>query len=204
MEVRAWVYYGRRMLLATVPVLGREFTQVPLKEQPQSAGASGVRGTKSRALSGDDTPPPALGGLCGELRTEGTTPEQHGADRDAGAKVKATENAVVRKTGDVRSKASLCASLPLHDRFGPGGLPRASSLPHGYVLDASDPDVVLLLRADGTSAAMFSARGVSAEGIMEAAWQDARAANLSVKLSSNRTASRVDGETVSARNLGRI
>jgi len=196
------------MLLATVPVLGREFTQVPLKEQPQSAGASGVRGTKSRALSGDDTPPPALGGLCGELRTEGTAPEQHGADRDAGAKVEATENAAVQKTGDVRSKASLCASLPLHDRFGPSGLPRASSLPHGYVLDASDPDVVLLLRADGMSAAMFSARGVSAEGIMKAAWQDARTENLSVKLSSNRTAnctaSRVDGETISARNLGRI
>ena len=166
------------MLLATVPVLGREFTQVPLKEQPQSAGTSGVHGTKSRALSGDDTPP--LGGLCGDFRTEGTTPEQHGADLDADAKVKATENAAVRKTGHVRSKASLCASLPLHDRFGPGGLPRASSLPHGYVLDASDPDVVLLLRADGTSAAMFSARGVSAEGIMEAAWQHARAENLSV------------------------
>jgi hypothetical protein len=96
----------------------------------------------------------------------------------------------------------LCASLPLHNRFGPGDLPRASSLPRGYVLDASDPDVVLLLRTEGTSAAMFSARGVSAEGIMQAAWQDVRAANLSVELSSNRTASRVDGETVSARNGG--
>jgi hypothetical protein len=45
-------------------------------------------------------------------------------------------------------------------------------LPPGYALDASDPDVLLLLRADGTMAAAFSATGASARGIVEAAEQD--------------------------------
>lgn len=53
-----------------------------------------------------------------------------------------------------------------------GCLLDASQLPPGYALDTCDPDVLLLLRPDGTSAAVFSARGVSAEGIMEAAGQD--------------------------------
>jgi hypothetical protein len=73
-------------------------------------------------------------------------------------------------------------------------------LPHGYVLDASDPDVVLLLRADGTTAAVFSARGVTDHGTLQAAGQDDRAANPS----GNGTAHRVGRETVSARNGGRI
>ncbi len=53
----------------------------------------------------------------------------------------------------------------------------AYSLPPGYALDASDPDVLLLLRADGTTAAAFSARGASTRGIMEAAEQDVHPAS---------------------------
>jgi hypothetical protein len=51
-------------------------------------------------------------------------------------------------------------------------------LPPGYALDASDPEVLLLLRPDGARAAAFSARGVTAEGILEAAGQDVRTVNL--------------------------
>lgn len=43
-----------------------------------------------------------------------------------------------------------------------GCLLYASLLPPGYALDTSDPDVLLLLRPEGTIAAMFSARGVTA------------------------------------------
>jgi hypothetical protein len=50
-------------------------------------------------------------------------------------------------------------------------------LPPGYALDASDPEVLLLLRPDGARAAAFSARGVTAEGILEAAGQDVRTVN---------------------------
>jgi hypothetical protein len=54
-------------------------------------------------------------------------------------------------------------------------------LPPGYALDASDPEVLLLLRPDGARAAAFSARGVTAEGILEAARQDVRTVNPSAE-----------------------
>ena len=43
-----------------------------------------------------------------------------------------------------------------------------------YYLDESDPDVVVLRRQDGSFVAAFSARGVSKEGIVEAAEEDYR------------------------------
>ena len=43
-----------------------------------------------------------------------------------------------------------------------------------YYLDESDPDVVILRRQDGTFVAAFSARGVTKEGIVEAAKEDYR------------------------------
>jgi hypothetical protein len=43
-----------------------------------------------------------------------------------------------------------------------------------YQLDESDPDIVVLRRQDGTFVAAFSARGVTSEGIMEAAKEDYR------------------------------
>jgi hypothetical protein len=50
---------------------------------------------------------------------------------------------------------------------GPEGLPKFD-----YYLDESDPDVVVLRRQDGTFVAAFSARGVTREGILEAAKED--------------------------------
>ncbi len=44
-----------------------------------------------------------------------------------------------------------------------------------YYLDESDPDVVILRRQDGAFVAAFSARGVTKEGIHEAAEEDYRA-----------------------------
>jgi hypothetical protein len=44
-----------------------------------------------------------------------------------------------------------------------------------YYLDESDPDVVVLRRQDGSFVAAFSARGVTKEGIVEAAREDYRA-----------------------------
>jgi hypothetical protein len=73
-----------------------------------------------------------------------------------------------------------------------GCLLRAPDLSPGYALDVSDPDVLLLICPDGTTAAAFSVRGVTEEGILEAAGQDAWAANHS--------ANRVGDETLSARN----
>jgi hypothetical protein len=43
-----------------------------------------------------------------------------------------------------------------------------------YYLDESDPDVVVLRRQDGAFVAAFSARGVTTEGIVEAAKGDYR------------------------------
>jgi hypothetical protein len=43
-----------------------------------------------------------------------------------------------------------------------------------YYLDESDPDIVVLRRQDDTFAAAFSARGVTREGIVEAAREDYR------------------------------
>lgn len=53
-----------------------------------------------------------------------------------------------------------------------GWAPLTSGLPPGYALDASDPDLLLLLREDGTTAAAFSARGATLCGIMEAVERD--------------------------------
>ena len=44
-----------------------------------------------------------------------------------------------------------------------------------YYLDESDPDVVVLRRQDGTFVAAFSTRGVTKEGILEAAKEDYKA-----------------------------
>ena len=44
-----------------------------------------------------------------------------------------------------------------------------------YYLDESDPDVVVLRRVDGTFVAAFSTRGVTEEGILEAAKEDYKA-----------------------------
>ena len=41
-----------------------------------------------------------------------------------------------------------------------------------YHLDASDPDVAVLRRQDGSFVAAFSARGATTEGIQEAAIED--------------------------------
>jgi len=65
-----------------------------------------------------------------------------------------------------------------HDRPPHGRHLLALPLPPGYALDASDPDVLLLLRPDGARAAAFSARGATAEGVLEAARQDVRTGNL--------------------------
>ena len=46
-----------------------------------------------------------------------------------------------------------------------------------YYLDASDPDVVILRRQDGSFVAAFSARGATKEGILEAAKEDRRKPN---------------------------
>jgi hypothetical protein len=43
-----------------------------------------------------------------------------------------------------------------------------------YVLDESDPDIVVLRRADGSFVAAFSASGATREGILQAAQQDYR------------------------------
>jgi hypothetical protein len=44
-----------------------------------------------------------------------------------------------------------------------------------YYLDESDPDVVVLRRQDGSFVAAFSSRGITKEGIVEAAKEDYRA-----------------------------
>ena len=45
-------------------------------------------------------------------------------------------------------------------------------LPFNYILDESDPDIVILRRQDGCFVAAFSARGATEEGIREAAIED--------------------------------
>jgi hypothetical protein len=44
--------------------------------------------------------------------------------------------------------------------------------PFDYILDESDPDIVILRRQDGCFVAAFSARGATEEGIREAAMED--------------------------------
>jgi hypothetical protein len=47
-------------------------------------------------------------------------------------------------------------------------------LPFNYILDESDPDIVILRRQDGCFVAAFSASGATKEGIREAAMEDYR------------------------------
>jgi hypothetical protein len=47
-------------------------------------------------------------------------------------------------------------------------------LPFKYILDESDPDIVILRRQDGCFVAAFSASGATEEGIREAAIEDFR------------------------------
>jgi hypothetical protein len=47
-----------------------------------------------------------------------------------------------------------------------------AELPKHYLLDESDPDIVVLRRDDGTFVAAFSARGATREGLVEAARED--------------------------------
>ena len=47
-------------------------------------------------------------------------------------------------------------------------------LPFNYILDESDPDIVILRRQDGCFVAAFSASGATEEGIREAAIEDFR------------------------------
>ena len=47
-------------------------------------------------------------------------------------------------------------------------------LPFNYILDESDPDIVILRRRDGCFVAAFSASGATKEGILEAAMEDYR------------------------------
>jgi hypothetical protein len=46
--------------------------------------------------------------------------------------------------------------------------------PSPYILDESDPDIVILRRSDGSFVAAFSAQGVTPEAIIEAAQEDYR------------------------------
>jgi hypothetical protein len=45
------------------------------------------------------------------------------------------------------------------------------SLPPGYHLDRSDPEVLVLRRAEGAVVARFSARGYLAESVEREAWE---------------------------------
>ena len=47
-------------------------------------------------------------------------------------------------------------------------------LPFNYILDKSDPDILMLRRQDGSFVAAFSASGATEEGIREAAMEDYR------------------------------
>jgi hypothetical protein len=56
------------------------------------------------------------------------------------------------------------------------------ALPEHYLLDESDPDVLILRPQDGTFVAAFSAQGASREGIVEAAKEDYYAALVSEQI----------------------
>ena len=51
-------------------------------------------------------------------------------------------------------------------------LDRPPWLPPGYVLDESDPDMLILRRDDGSFVVAFSARGANREGILKALEED--------------------------------
>lgn len=148
-------YLLRRALSAVVPVLW--------------PSALSVRGAILRTSSRKDPSLPGPGESGRDRRTQWVTLEHAGSDRDAAAEGKTSEIAVVGETDDVRRHAFR------HDPRGRsrrGSLLHGSLLPTGYALDPSDPDVLLLLRPDGTTAAVFSSRGVTAEGLLEAAGTD--------------------------------
>ena len=66
-------------------------------------------------------------------------------------------------------------------------------LPFHYVLDESDPDIVILRRRDGCFVAAFSASGATKEGIREAVIEDYRIFTQSpwiCKLTKSRAATR--------------
>jgi hypothetical protein len=52
--------------------------------------------------------------------------------------------------------------------------PPPPSLPSSYILDESDPDIVILRRSDGSFVSAFSARGVTTQAIIETAQEDYR------------------------------
>ena len=55
--------------------------------------------------------------------------------------------------------------------------PDEARLPPGYVLDRSDPDVLVLRCPRGTAVARFSSRGARAEAIEREAMKDHRERN---------------------------
>ena len=57
------------------------------------------------------------------------------------------------------------------------GSPEEPRLPPGYVLDRSDPDVLILRCPHGTAVARFSARGATAEATEREARAHHRARN---------------------------
>lgn len=48
----------------------------------------------------------------------------------------------------------------------------ANSLPFGYYLDESDPDILIVRRPDGSVVAYFCATGATREGILKAIKDD--------------------------------
>ena len=62
--------------------------------------------------------------------------------------------------------------------IGGQGSPEEPRLPPGYVLDRSDPDVLVLLCPQGATVARFSAQGVTAEAIEREARMHYRERNL--------------------------
>jgi hypothetical protein len=63
--------------------------------------------------------------------------------------------------------------------IGGQGSPEEVRLPPGYVLDRSDPDVLVLLCPHGTTVARFSAQGATAEAIEQEARMHYRERNRS-------------------------
>jgi hypothetical protein len=61
--------------------------------------------------------------------------------------------------------------------MGGKGSPEEPCLPPGYVLDHSDPDVLVLRGPHGAALARFSARGAAAEAIEREARMHYRARN---------------------------
>jgi hypothetical protein len=71
-----------------------------------------------------------------------------------------------------------------------------------YVLDASDPDILMLCRSDGSFVAAFSVRGATREGILEAAEEDWRQRNRLVGEPGASSKSRDRGEADPNENVG--